>query len=167
MTDPRERAKAVKYEAQRIIAQPCCFAQCLKSVSREVAMSVVTGCLNEVEKVSTEEKAVLIFDKIRNSVKEVTTGGYIKINYNLGVGLNSKLFGVCHTCFENVYGVPERSLGRIRQDIRMGMKSAATDQPYSDKTSYTGIQCKAFIAALVKACYGTFYYGLNIFDNYF
>ena len=163
MTDPRERAKAVKYQARRIIAQPCCFAQCLKSLSCDVAMSIVTGCLNEVEKLSPEEKAVLIFDKIRNSVKEVTTGGYIKINYTLGVGLNSKLFGVCHTCFENVYGIPERSLGRIRQDIRMGMQSAATDQPYSNKTSYAGIQYKAFITALVKACYGTFYYGYNTF----
>lgn len=150
----RERVKIIRSQANRIISKDCCRALCLKTIPHDKAISVVTGCLLEVERLSPHEKSVLIFDKLRSSVNEVSTGGYIKVSYNLGTGLNDKISGVCYTCFQNVYEVPERTLGRMRRDIKMGMQSPATDQPFCDRTSYAGAQCKAFVAALVKLCSG-------------
>lgn len=97
----------------------------------EAAVEVVIGCLLEVEGMSKREKHEYLFQKLRHSAEGVSEGGYLECDYKLGTGTHRQAYGVCHTCFQNVYEIGHTLL----YDLRTQVKHNVTTTEKSDRDS--------------------------------
>jgi len=110
-----------KYDiAERIIAKKCCSAGCLQRLDLDWAKEIVVGCIDEIDGLDRNEKHKYIFQKLYERTNGISAGGYLDCQYSLGAGLHYKAYGVCHTCFQNVYDISHTTLYNIRQEVKSG-----------------------------------------------
>jgi hypothetical protein len=136
--------------AERIFHTPCCRAKCLHSGGYEKAIDVISNCLLEVESMTNGEKHEYIFQKLLHSAESISEGGYLNCEYNLGVGVRQrKLYGVCHTCFQNVYQIGHTTLYEIRAQVKAGLTTTVAAQGKGDQDGCTSQRTNpAFIKKL-------------------
>lgn len=109
------------------------------------AVVLVCDVLKEYELLTRLEKKVFLMDKMRNMTSGYSTNGYLKVNYVIGSSLKGPGYGVCHTCFESVYGISHKYLDGLRSNIRQGVVDVST-RNFNDCTSYSS--CPGFTKAL-------------------
>jgi hypothetical protein len=92
----------------------------LEIIGETNAISLLLGCLEEMSGLSRQQKHEVIFQKLLQSTTGITGGGYLDCTYNLGVGLHTKAYGVCHTCFQHAYEIGESQLYDIHKQVKHG-----------------------------------------------
>ena len=127
--------------AKRIYRSGCCRNGCLGIIGENHATKLLIGCMEEMSGLSRDQKHEAIFQKILHSTKGVSQGGYLDCAYNLGVGIQSKGYGVCHTCFERAYDIGHTQLYKIRNEIKRGWMTSNLNNGVSHCSS-VGVEMK-------------------------
>ena len=121
--------------AKRMYLTPC-KKGCFLTYTLDDCTGVLVGCIEEVENLTRAEKKQYLFDKLLLSGGRQTSCSY-KPNYNLGVGTNMKMYGVCHQCFQTAYDIGHSMLDDIRKGIREGcvrVPDSSQEKPINDRS---------------------------------
>lgn len=131
-----------------MIAMPCCSHHCLSALGVNDATEVVVGALKEYVNLNAVEKRLLISEKIRSCAKGLSPQGNLRVNYSVGSLLGGKVSGICHTSFENVYGVSHKYVDNVRIEVKRGISGNVHNEPFTDRSSYR--RSTDFVNGLIK-----------------
>jgi hypothetical protein len=121
--------------ANRMFNHRHCHSHCMDHLSLNSARPIFISCINEIEHLSVVEKHEYLFQKLRSATTGFTQKGYLKCDYNLGVGIESKLHGVCRNCFTQAYDIGDATLDRIRAEVRMGYQTSDCGRRASESSN--------------------------------
>jgi hypothetical protein len=108
-------------------------------------VAVLTACIGEIAMLQRDERKAHLSNKVRACSSGITTKGYLKLNFVIGIAPGPQLAGVCRDAFCMAYGIGHSYLDKICVAIKQRVVSSS-EPALNDSTPSIGT---AFIKNLI------------------